>query len=84
MKRLATGLLTLALACLPLACGPVGPSPAHGATGEVLTIQNKGSDTLVNLALAWAEAYTEQHPQVRISVAVELMELDSDSPTDVA
>jgi len=32
------------------------------------TIQNKGSDTMVNLALAWAEAYTAQHPDVRISV----------------
>jgi hypothetical protein len=39
---------------------------------------------LLMLALAWAEAYMGQHPQVRISVAVELMELDSDSPTDVA
>jgi phosphate transport system substrate-binding protein len=32
------------------------------------TIENKGSDTLVNLALAWAEAYTQLHPEVRISV----------------
>lgn len=32
------------------------------------TIQNKGSDTIVNLALAWAEAYQEAHPEVRISV----------------
>ena len=31
-------------------------------------IENKGSDTLVNLALAWAESYMESHPQVRISV----------------
>ena len=38
--------------------------------GAVATqaIINKGSDTMVNLALAWAEAYTAQHPQVRISV----------------
>ena len=32
------------------------------------TIINKGSDTIVNMALAWAEAYTAQHPEVRISV----------------
>ncbi len=32
------------------------------------TIENKGSDTLVNLALAWAEAYIHIHPDVRISV----------------
>ena len=32
------------------------------------TVINKGSDTIVNMALAWAEAYTAQHPEVRISV----------------
>jgi phosphate transport system substrate-binding protein len=32
------------------------------------TIENKGSDTIVNLALAWAERYQEQHPEVNISV----------------
>ncbi len=31
-------------------------------------IENKGSDTMVNLALAWAEAYQALNPQVRISV----------------
>jgi phosphate transport system substrate-binding protein len=34
----------------------------------VKTIENKGSDTIVNLALAWAEAYQEIHPEVRLSV----------------
>ncbi len=31
-------------------------------------IENKGSDTLVHLALAWAERYMQEHPEVRISV----------------
>ena len=31
-------------------------------------IENKGSDTIVNLALAWAEKYQGDHPDVRISV----------------
>jgi phosphate transport system substrate-binding protein len=31
-------------------------------------IENKGSDTIVNLALAWAERYQQFHPEVRISV----------------
>lgn len=31
-------------------------------------IENKGSDTIVNLALAWAEKYQTEHPAVRISV----------------
>jgi phosphate transport system substrate-binding protein len=40
------------------------PDPARGIT----SFQNTGSDTLVNLALAWAEAYMDRHPDVRISV----------------
>jgi phosphate transport system substrate-binding protein len=32
------------------------------------SIVNKGSDTIVNLALAWAEEYQVLHPEVRISV----------------
>ncbi len=31
-------------------------------------IENKGSDTIVNLALAWAETYQAERPEVRISV----------------
>lgn len=31
-------------------------------------IQNKGSDTLVNLALAWAEAYREVEPTISVAV----------------
>lgn len=31
-------------------------------------IENKGSDTIVNLALAWAETYQAEHSDVRISV----------------
>jgi len=31
-------------------------------------LQNVGSDTIVNLALAWAESYTSHFPDVRISV----------------
>jgi phosphate transport system substrate-binding protein len=35
---------------------------------EISYIENKGSDTIVNLALAWAEAYQEVHPNISISV----------------
>jgi len=31
-------------------------------------IENKGSDTLVNLALAWAERYQDDYPEIQISV----------------
>jgi phosphate transport system substrate-binding protein len=46
-------------------------SPTNGgqnAPGAGQAIENKGSDTLVNVALAWAEAYMAHHPDVRISV----------------
>jgi phosphate transport system substrate-binding protein len=31
-------------------------------------VEDVGSDTMVNLALAWAEAYSQLHPEVRVSV----------------
>lgn len=45
-----------------------GPDAAQAASGAATAIENKGSDTLVNLALAWAEAYMADQPDVRISV----------------
>lgn len=46
------------------------PSDSIQQTNDVQTIsfENKGSDTIVNLALAWAEAYQKQHPMINISV----------------
>ena len=41
---------------------------ARAAQTVPFTLQNTGSDTLVNLALAWAERYMAGHPAVRISV----------------
>lgn len=38
------------------------------SAGESRAIQNKGSDTLVNVALAWAEAYQKVNPSVSIAV----------------
>ncbi len=35
---------------------------------SVISLENKGSDTIVNLALAWAEAYQSINPEMRISV----------------
>ncbi len=49
------------------ACGPSTSQPASPAQASAY-IQNKGSDTIVNLALAWAEAYQGEHPEVSISV----------------
>jgi phosphate transport system substrate-binding protein len=63
---------TLAGACLVvvLTTGCSARRPDNGAstaTGQASFV-NTGSDTLVNLALAWAERYMALHPQVSISV----------------
>ena len=59
-KAILLGLLALALLA---AC-----SSSSDESSSESTIENKGSDTIVNLALAWAEAYAEVQPEVRISV----------------
>lgn len=56
------------LMILAAACSG-GAQPSEGTPGAGSTsIENKGSDTIVNLALAWAERYQSLHPEVRISV----------------
>ena len=54
-------LLTILAACTPT------PGDSNSPSASTY-IQNKGSDTIVNLALAWAEAYQNVKPDVRISV----------------
>jgi phosphate transport system substrate-binding protein len=56
----------LVLLVLP-SCGPDSAS-ATASDSPTDYIENKGSDTIVNLALAWAETYQAEHPAVRISV----------------
>ncbi len=48
-------------------CGPAA-SQSISSTQASTYIENKGSDTIVNLALAWAERYQSEHPEVSISV----------------
>jgi phosphate transport system substrate-binding protein len=60
--------LALALLAVQLGCGPAGDGAETPAPGAATTIENKGSDTIVNLALAWAEAYGRLHPEVQIAV----------------
>ena len=43
-------------------------SQKSGGSSNLNTIENKGSDTIVNLALAWAEEYQDLHPDIRLSV----------------
>ena len=60
-------------ACALIAAGCSGHSTggnaaAGGTNAPPAAFQDTGSDTLVNLALAWAERYMSENPQVRISV----------------
>lgn len=59
-------LLLLVLALVSCTPGSLGGPP--GSSAPVTSITNKGSDTIVNLALAWAEAYAVVRPDVSISV----------------
>lgn len=57
----------VAFSILLPACRPRGEESGNvGSSGRAL--QNKGSDTIVNIALAWAEAYREINPEVSIAV----------------
>ncbi|MFA5873258.1 MAG: phosphate ABC transporter substrate-binding protein [Anaerolineales bacterium] len=49
------------------ACGGGSGQPSSPIQASAY-IQNKGSDTMVNLALAWAERYQAEHPDVSLSV----------------
>lgn len=64
-RLLLTGLL-LALVLLSVSCSST--SSSQTSQQAVAYIENKGSDTIVNLALAWAEYYQADYSDVRISV----------------
>jgi phosphate transport system substrate-binding protein len=59
--------LLLVMVILLAACG-AGAQSSTTPTVTSAYIQNKGSDTMVNLALAWAERYQAEHPEVSLSV----------------
>ncbi len=67
---LATIIVSVAVSCD--GCCNLSPASGKGDTSgagnPVQVIENTGSDTMVNLALAWAETYMAIHPDVRISV----------------
>jgi phosphate transport system substrate-binding protein len=69
MRRLSSIYIALILFLLA-GCAPSSGSgsPSDSTAVPSVSIQNKGSDTIVNLALAWAERYQSLHPEMRISV----------------
>jgi phosphate transport system substrate-binding protein len=64
MKRILLSIILFLI--LLTACS--SSSTENNSNNAEAYIENKGSDTIVNLALAWAERYQEEHPDVRISV----------------
>lgn len=69
-KKVATLGAALVFCLLQSGCGNSddGSKNSTGAAAKV-TIQNKGSDTMVNLAQAWAEEYKKVAPDVSVEVS---------------
>ena len=71
-RNLGFALLLLSFMLASAACGSRQGSAtadsAAAADGQQRALQNKGSDTLVNLALAWAETYRTIKPDISIAV----------------
>jgi phosphate transport system substrate-binding protein len=62
------GVLALGLLLSLVACGAEQGQAGTPVPGAVSIVENKGSDTMVNLALAWAETYNQIYPNVQIAV----------------
>src|SRR5512138_36465 len=68
MNRFIFGAIILFSLVSFTGCGPSSSSTETASNSSAAYIENKGSDTIVNLALAWAEKYQAENPSVRISV----------------
>lgn len=64
--RLSQFMILVVLLPALLGCGGRAESATTDQAAQ--TIENKGSDTLLQVAQLWAETYMKQHPEVRISV----------------
>lgn len=62
------GLIVIMLICLVGCEGEKSTASEIHNQAELANIVNKGSDTMVNLALVWAERYQQEYPNVSISV----------------
>lgn len=63
MKRI---FIILVLSSILISC--ISSNNSSSSDSSASYVENKGSDTIVNLALAWAETYQAEHSDVRISV----------------
>lgn len=72
VKQITGIILTIGALASLTACKPSGAPPTEGGDPKPAasaTIQNKGSDTMVNLAQSWAEAYQKVKPDVSVEVS---------------
>lgn len=68
-KGIEKGIITSTVAALCfMALAACGKKQDTGATGSQTTLQIQGSDTMVNLAQAWAEAYSKVDPNISVEV----------------
>src|SRR4030095_7294415 len=68
MNRIILSAIAIFLFLFSAACSRASSTEGAASDSSAAYIENKGSDTIVNLALAWAEKYQTEHPDVRISV----------------
>ena len=68
MNRFVFPVIIIFVLLFSTSCGSRSSTGGIDSTSSASYIENKGSDTIVNLALAWAEKYQAEHPEVRISV----------------
>jgi phosphate transport system substrate-binding protein len=62
------GACAIALPLLPTGCGKKSETPGIGG-GSTTEIRVKGSDTMIQLATAWAEAYRKVRPNVFVNTS---------------
>ena len=69
-KRTCSLVLGLALVYVT-GCGIGGCGSGDDGSGTVskTVVRVEGSDTMVNLAQAWAERYSEKHPEIQVQVS---------------
>ena len=68
MNHYLLSAITIVVFLFSASCGPASSVTETASDSSAKYIENKGSDTIVNLALAWAERYQAEHPDIRISV----------------
>jgi phosphate transport system substrate-binding protein len=67
-KHWDTGLIMAILLAFALGCG-TREGKGKGEGGGSTNIQNKGSDTMLQLAQAWSELYVKENQDVRVAVS---------------